>query len=676
MEGRRMAGIEPTKVRNVCFVGHSGSGKTSLADTLLFEAGASPRKGSTADGTSVFDFEEEERQKRMTINSAVAYLDWKEHLINIVDAPGYLDFIGEMICGMSAVETVLLCVDLSSGVKVTTRKVWDMAEEFGLGRCIVLTKVDQNPSDIEKVISELKSVFGESVVPFFLFDGGSVTPLLPKPESVSEGVEAKVTEVLEKVVETDEELMEKYLGGEEPSVEELGVALREAVRRRQITPLLISSATEGMGIKELLDFLVFGCPAADAPPQRRALKGEETVDVTINRNAPFLAQVFKIVTDPYVGKLSYLRVYSGGIGTGDVFFNPRTGRSERIGNLYKVMGKEQKSVERVSAGELCAISKVEEMAIGDTLCLQDNVVEFERISFPEPMVMYAIVPKTRSDEEKVSGALQRLAEEDPTFTARWEAETGELVIRGNSTLHLEMMIRRMKRCFGLEVDTKLPKIPYRETIMAKGEGHYKHKKQTGGRGQYGEVYLRVEPLERGAGYEFVDAVVGGVIPKQFIPSVEKGVQKALKKGVVAGYPVQDVKVTVYDGSHHSVDSDDNSFRIAGERAFYDGLEKARPVLLEPIVDIEVVAPMKYMGDITGDLNSRRARITGMDTLGDYQIIRAKVPLAEVVTYSTQLRSITGGEGSYTTTFSHYDILPPNIAQQVMEKVKKEKEEEK
>jgi elongation factor G len=668
---------EELSVRNICFVGHSGCGKTSLAEALLFAAGATTRKGSTADGTSILDFEEEEKQKKMTIKGATAFLKWKDTVIHLIDLPGYLDFIGEIICGMSAVETAFLCVDLASGVKVTTRKAWDFAQQYGLGRVLVLTKIDQNPEDIEKMIQEIIKTFGDSVVPFFTLENGKAVSLLPYLlSSENKTLQEKTIPVLEKIIETDEVLMEKYLNGEPPNAVELTKALQKAIISQQLSPLILCSAEKDVGIKELLDFIVDACPPADCPQQKTALKGEEKVKVVFSADKPFLAQVFKIMTDPYVGKLAYFRVYAGSIGVGQSFVNPRTNKTERVGSLYKIMGKDQKPVEKLSAGELGAVSKIEDISIGDSMCAVDEPLVFERIKFPEPMVMYALTPKSRSDEEKISGALSKLSDEDPTFNAKWDTETGESVVRGNSTLHLDMMIKKMRRRFGLEVEMKLPKIPYRETVLAKAEGHYKHKKQTGGRGQFGEVYLRIEPLPRDGGFEFVDAIVGGAIPRQFIPSVEKGVQKAIKKGVLAGYPVQDVRVTVFDGSYHTVDSDDLSFRIAGERAFYDGLEKAKPVLLEPVVDIEIVAPPKYMGDITSDLNARRARITGMDQVGDYQTIKAKVPLAEVMTYSTQLRSITGGEGSFTMAFSHYDVLPANIAQQVIERAKREKTETK
>ena len=655
------------KIRNIALIGHSSCGKTSLAEALLYAAGATTRKGDPAEGTSILDFEDEEREKKITINGATAFLNWRDCLIHLVDLPGYLDFLGEMACGLMPVDAACVCVDLAAGVKVTTRKAWGMTVDNNLPCIVVLTKIDQEPEKIGEVVTHIQEMLGKECVLAAHYEEGKVVPLLTGgPDDVR-------TRFIEKIVETDEELMEKYLGGEDVSREELLAALKKAIRRREIVPIFLTSAKTDAGVVELLDFVVGVLPDALQPPPKRVKKGEEEVDLPAGEDKPFLAQVFKILTDPYVGKLAFFRVYAGKVSVGETFHNPRIGRNERVGALYKVMGKEQRSVDGLGTGEFGAISKIEDIKIGDTLCSPENVLVIEPPKFPEPMVSYAVVPKSRGDEEKISTALSRLAEEDPTFVAKWEHETGELVIRGNSTLHLDMMMRRLRRRFGVEIETRLPKIAYRETVTTRAEGHYKHKKQTGGRGQYGEVYLRVEPLERGKGYEFVDAVVGGAIPRQFIPSVEKGVQKAMEKGVMAGFPVQDVKVTVYDGTHHSVDSDDYSFRLAGERAFHDGMSKAKPVLLEPIVDIEVVAPTKYMGDIISDLNSRRARITGTETLADQQVIRAKVPLSEVLTYSTQLRSITGGEGTYTITFSHYDIVPPNIAQQIVERIKAEKE---
>lgn len=667
-KGVRMAKAE--KIRNIALLGHSSCGKTSLAEAMLFAAGATTRKGDPSSGTSILDFEEEEREKKITINGATAFLTWRDHLIHIMDLPGYLDFLGEMTSGLMPVETAVLCIDLAAGIKVTTRKAWSLMEEMGVARAITLTKIDQEPERIPEIVSQIEEAFGSACILAAHYENDKVTPLLDG------GPENLRTKFVEKIVETDEELMEKYLGGEDVNREELLSALRKALRSGEIVPIFLTSATTDAGVKALLDLVVDAFPSALETAEKIARKGDEKIEIPVGEDKPFLAQVFKILTDPYVGKLAFFRVYAGRVSLGETIHNPRVGRNERIGALYKIMGKEQKAVEQLVAGEFGAVSKIEEIKIGDTLCAQEEVIVIEPPKFTEPMVSYAVVPKSRGDEEKISTALSRLADEDPTFVAKWESETGELVIRGNSTLHLDVMTKRLRRRFGVEIETRLPKIPYRETVTSRGEGHYKHKKQTGGRGQYGEVYLRVEPLERGAGYEFVDAIVGGVIPRQFIPSVEKGVQKAMERGVLAGFPVQDVKVTVYDGSHHVVDSDDYSFRLAGERAFHDGMAKAKPALLEPIVDIEVIAPPRFMGDIISDLNGRRARITGTEMVGDQQVIRAKVPLAEVLTYSTQLRSITGGEGTYTITFSHYDIVPPNIAQQIADRVKAEKEAQK
>ncbi len=643
---------------------------------MLFAAGATQRRGSTSEGTSVLDFEDEEREKGMTINGATAYCGWRGHVLHIVDLPGYLDFIGEMTCGLMPVETGLLCVDLAAGIKVTTRKAWDLMGRMGVARMVVLTKVDQEPTKIDEVMDAVRGIFGAECVPFAVMDGTRVVPLLPLGGDASEEAKAAHTRAMEKVVETDEALMDKYLGGETPTDGEMSAALRAAVAGGEIVPVFITGAAHDVGVKELLDFIVFGLPGADRPPGRKAKRGEEEIQVPLGPNEPLCAQVFKIVTDPYVGKLAFFRVYAGRMSVGGGFHNPRTGRNERIGNLYKTVGKEQTAVEELSAGEFGAVSKVERIKVGDTLCSPEAVLTMAVPEFAEPMVAYAVVPKSRSDEEKISGALNKMQEEDATFKARWETETGELVVRGNSTLHLDVMLKRLKRRFGIDVETRLPTVPYRETVLATSEGHYKHKKQTGGRGQYGEVYLRIEPLERGGGFEFVDAIVGGVIPRQFIPSVEKGVVKAMEKGVVAGFPVQDVKVTVYDGSHHSVDSDDNSFRIAGERAFQDGMSGAKPVLLEPIAEMEVIAPIQYMGDLMGDLNTRRARISGTDTVGDQQVIKAEVPLAEIMTYSTQLRSITGGEGTYTVSFSRYDVVPSNMVQQIVARRQQRQEQQK
>lgn len=666
--------ISTATIRNICLCGHGGSGKTSLAEAMLFACGATSRLGKISDGTSILDYDEDEKERGFTINLSTASMRWRDHTINIIDTPGYPDFIGETISGLSAVETAAVVIDLQSGIKVNTRKAWDIATKKNLAKMVVITKIDSDAINFDALLSKIQGVFGAQCIPVVVPADGTVENLLETPQS-EKGKRLR-ERFLEKIVETDDALLANYLDGKEISAEALLGALRNAVLQGLIVPVIATSVNANQGIKEFLDIIVSVLPSAAEPLERKCKKGEEEVLIPVGSDGVFCAQVFKSLTDPYVGKLSFFRVYSGTLVAGSTFYNVRTEKSEKAGNLYRVTGKSQEQLERVSAGEIAAISKIEQVAVSDTLTTPDSKLSFPQIVFPKPMVSLAVKPKTRGDEQKISSSLNRLSDEDSTFLVEYQPQTGELVVTGNSALHLDVMPKRLARRFTVGVETSTPKIPYKETATGRAETNYRHKKQTGGRGQFGEVYIRIESLPRSAGFEFVDEIVGGAIPGRFVPAVEKGVREAMQKGPLAGYPVEDVRVTLYNGSYHTVDSDDLSFRLAGSKAFQEGMMDARPVLLEPIVDIEISVPSQSMGEIAGDLNSRRGRIQGMDTVGDTQIIMAKVPLAEISNYSTELRSITGGEASYAISFSHYDIVPPNVAQTIIEKAKAQKEKEK
>jgi elongation factor G len=665
--------VSAANIRNICLCGHGGSGKTSLAEAMLFACGVTARLGKVSDGTSILDYDDDEKERRITIGLSTAGMRWRDCMINLIDTPGYPDFIGETISGLSAVETAAVVIDLQSGIKVNTRKGWDIATKKNLAKIVVVTKIDSDATAFDALLSKIQRVFGAQCIPVVVPTSAGVENLIEPPQS-EEGERLRGG-LTEKIVETDDALLANYLDGKEILPETLLEALRKAIVQRLIVPVVVTSVNANLGIKEFLDVIVSVLPSAAEPLERKCKKGEEEILIPTGTDGAFCAQVFKSLTDPYVGKLSFFRVYSGALVSGTTFFNARTGKSEKAGNIYHVTGKSQEQLQQVSAGEIAAVSKIEQVAVSDTLTTPDSKLSLGQISFPKPMVSLAVKPKTRGDEQKISSSLNRLSDEDSTFLVEYQQQTGELVVTGNSVLHLDVMLKRLARRFAVGVETSTPKIPYKETATGRAEANYRHKKQTGGRGQFGEVYIRVESLPRGTGFEFVDEIVGGSIPGRFIPAVEKGIREAMQKGPLAGYPVEDVRVALCDGSFHTVDSDDISFRIAGSKAFQEGMMNAKPVLLEPIVDIEISVPSQSMGEITGDLNSRRGRIQGMDTIGDTQIIMAKAPLAEIANYSTELRSITGGEASYSISFSHYDIVPPSVAQTIIEKAKAQRDKE-
>ena len=671
-------------LRNVALVGHGGTGKTSLLEAMLFEAKATSRLGSVDDGTSIADSDPEEKERKITIDSAVVHCTWKGRDINIVDTPGYPDFVGSMITGLLAVETAILTVGAPKGIQLNARRAWQEAKRAGLGRILVLTKMDQENIKLEALFAEIKECLGKECVPFQapLGLGGTfsgVWSVLGGGDPPQEGAPLDVLRaresLLERIVEVEDSLLERYLEGGEISPEETRSALCQAIAEGKVVPVLFTSLKAAIGVRELLDFIAEYAPSP-LEGKKRELKTNEHVElIEPSPEAPFRARVFKSTSDPFVGKMSYFRVLSGHLNSDSVLYDVERDKEYRIGTLLRPQGKEQSPLAEAVPGDIVAVAKVEALEVGDALADRRLRLKFPRLELPNPMVSLAVRPKSRLDEGRISEALAKLAEGDPTFRVEWNRETKELIISGMSALHLDVMISRLKRRFEVEVETKQPKIPYKETITRKAEGHHKHKKQTGGRGQYGEVYLRVEPLPRQAGFEFVDEIVGGAVPNQYIPAVEKGVREVIDKGTLAGYPVVDVRVAVCDGTFHPVDSSEASFKIAGARAFHDALSKAGCVLLEPIVNVEITIPNEYMGEITGDLNSKRARIQGMESIPGMQVIRAEVPLAEITNYATELRSLTGGEAFYTMEFSRFDVVPARIAEAVGERLRKEKETE-
>lgn len=675
-------------IRNLALTGHGASGKTSLADALLFTAGAITRKGSPDDGTSALDTDDEEKRRHFTIDCHLGHLAWDNKQVHLVDAPGYPDFIGNALSALAAVENVLIAVSGPAGIEVNTRRMFQEAKRLGLGRFIVVTKMDADNVDYRRDLEAIREVFGPQCVPFNVPLGqGQVftgvidvirshdedPPSCPLPPSEAYQM------VVEQIVETDENLMNRYLEGEAIGPDELRTAAHDAIAAGKVVPVLCVCTKKDLGLKELLD-LVAGCGLSPADVHRFATRGEgdnaAEEEITPVEDGTLVAQVFKTVNDQFMGKLSYLRILTGRMASDTTLVNLRSGKSTKAGHIYVIQGKQQEEVPEAIAGDIVAIAKFDDLHVSDTV---SNVggnttvpqLRLSPIKFPTPMVPRAVEAKAREDETKMSVGLAKIADEDPTFTYRRDTQTHELVISGMSDLHLDIVQQRLKNRYKLDVNTHIPHVPYLETISGNAEANHRHKKQSGGRGQFAEVHLRIRPVERGKGFSFVDAVKGGTIPNQFIPAVEKGVREQMEKGVISGNTVVDTEVEVYFGKDHPVDSSEQAFKTAAAVAFRRAFESARPVLLEPVVTMEVTIPSDKFGDISADLPNRRGHITGMDALpGGLQVIKADVPLAEVLTYASQLKSITAGQGSYTMEFKDYEIVPPNIQTQIMDKYKK------
>jgi len=679
-----MAQYGSNDIRNIAFVGGSDAGKTSIVDAFLFKAGAATRLGKIDDGSSLSDFDPDEKEKSHSLNLSVLHLSRKNKEMNLLDAPGYPDFIGEAISCLYAVETAAVCINAFNGVVYNTRRMWEEVTRLGLAKVIIVNKLDMENVDWDGLIASIQELLGSNCIPVFVSDGtgkdlSCVVDCLfgadKAPDSMKDTVETVQMAAIESLVETDDALMEKYLEGETIAPAEIKKLLSQAIRDGVFVPILCTSLEKDLGIEEALDFLAEFIPSPMEGPFRKVIKDGDEIILDPKEITDPVAFVFKSITDPYVGKLNYLRVFSGSLAADNLFYNKRTEKSEKIGNILRCQGKEMDTLQANQAGDIIVIPKMESLEISDTLCSDKARYSLPDMEFPKPMVALAVTPKSRSDEQKISTVLKKLDSEDPTFVASRDAQTAEMIITGVSMLHLETIIGRMNSRFKVEVDTAIPKVPYRETIQSSCEGHHRHKKQTGGHGQFGEVKLILEPVERGEGFIFSDEIVGGVIPRQFVPAVEKGIRETLGNGILAGFPIVDVKARIIDGKHHDVDSSEASFKVAASRAFKNAFEASRPVLLEPMVILEVSVPSRFMGDINSDLNSRGARIQGMDSLGDLQIIKALAPLREVQRYSTELRSLTAGEGSYTLEVSHYAPVPTQKAESIIAQYKKADEEE-
>jgi elongation factor G len=669
-------------IRNVVLLSHSGAGKTSAAEAMLFTAGAIKRLGKVEDGTTTSDYEPDEVKRQISINLSLLPCQWKGTKINLMDTPGYADFIGEVRAAMRVAEGAVIMVCAASGVEVGTEQVWSYCEQGALPRLIFINKMDRENADFNKTVGQIQSRFGPRCLPVQLpigaqdkFEGvvdlltmkaytGAEAKEVEFPASLKSQADSYREKLIEAAAEADDKLIEKYLEGGELTQDELGSGLRQAVVSGKVVPIFTGSALKNIGFKLFLDAVGDFLPSAK---ERKVVTVSDSTKQTIepSPDGPLAALVFKTSADPYVGKLTYFRVYNGAINSNSQVWNVSRKGVERIGQLFVLRGKNQEPVAQLGAGDIGAVAKLTLTNTGDTLGSQDKPVKIVPVEFPEPAFSLAVHPKTKADLDKLGVALSRLVEEDPTLRVRREPDTNETIISGIGESHLEVAAEKMQRKFGVGVKLDTPKVPYKETITVSAKAEYKHKKQTGGHGQYGHVFLEIEPLPRGSGHEFADKVVGGRIPKNYIPSVEKGVNEALREGVLARYPVIDIKTTVYDGSFHPVDSSDICFKIAGAGALKKGLTEGQPILLEPIMNIKVTVPEDFTGDIIGDLNTKRARVQGMNPGGGVNVIEAQVPLAEILHYAIDLKSITQGRGSYEASFSHYEEVPAHIVQKII-----------
>ncbi|MBI4729908.1 MAG: elongation factor G [Acidobacteria bacterium] len=682
------------RIRNIALVGHGGSGKTSLAEALLFLSGAINRIGSVTEGTTTSDFDPEETRRQISISLALAPLEWKEHKINLLDAPGYGDFVADAEAALRAADAAVIVVSAVEGVEVQARAMWEEAERLGLPRVIVINKLDRERASFERTLQQLVDAFGPRVSPLHLPIGeehafeGAIDLLAgkavrysptrseaPIPDALAAQAASLRERLVESVVESDEALMERYLEGGEIDPKEIIAALGKAVSSGTTVPVLCTAATKGIGADLLADLIVDAAPSpADRPPVP-ATRGGTQIDLAADPAGPLGAAVFKTLSDPYVGRITFFRVFSGTLRPDASLLNSTRGEEERVGQIFTMRGKHQESVSEVPAGDIGAVAKLAHTVTGDTLTTKTDAVLFPSVAPPEPIFALAIAPKTKGDEDKLSTALQKIAAEDPSF--RWErnSETHQTLIKGMGDVHLEVVVERLHR-HHVEVETFTPRIPYRETVRKSGSATGRHVKQSGGRGQYAVATVEISPLPRGSGFEYQDGIVGGAVPNQFIPSVEKGIRKALEEGVLAGYQVVDFKARLFDGKFHSVDSSDIAFQLAGALAFREAAREAGVVLLEPIMDLEVLVPDESTGDIMGDLSSKRARIEGTEGVGrGWNQIRAKVPQAELLRYAIDLRSKTGGRGTFRVSFSHYEEAPSHVTEKVVAEARKAKEEE-
>ncbi|MGE5583754.1 MAG: elongation factor G [Bacillota bacterium] len=692
-----MKKFKTEQIRNLVFLGHGGCGKTMLAEAMLFSVKAVDRFGKVDDGTSTMDYDPEEVKRKISIATSLAPLEYKDHKVNLIDTPGFFDFVGEVKSGIRAADAACIVVCAVSGLEVGTDKGWNFAEEQHLAKIIVINKMDRENANFDGAVKSLRERFGTHVIPIqipigaadkfqgvvnilknkaFVLEGGKMVEK-PVPADLAGPVEEYRMMLMESVAETDDDLLSKYLDGQELSAEELSAGARKGTISGQLVPVLACSSLKLIGVSNILDVVTEFLPSpvdrgeiTGINPNSKAEEKRKPADTE-----PFSALVFKTMADPFVGKLTLFRVFSGVIKSDSQVFNANKGNIERIGQLFMIKGKTQEPVAELGAGDIGAVAKLQETFTGNTLCDKDKPIAFEAINFPKPKLSLAVEPKAKGDEDKIGSGLARLTEEDPTFEVRKDSVTHEIVASGMGDLHIEVITSKLHKKFGVDVTLKPPKISYKETIKGTVKSEGKHKKQSGGRGQYGHVWLELSPLPSGSGFEFVDKIFGGAVPRNYIPAVEKGLLESLEKGVLAGYPVVDIRVTLFDGSYHPVDSSEMAFKIAASLGFKKGFMDAKPVLLEPIMNIEVTVPEEFMGDIIGDLNKKRGKILGMEPAGKNQIVKALAPQAELAKYAIDLRSMTQGRADFSMTFDHYEEVPSHLAEAIIAEAKKNMTEE-
>jgi elongation factor G len=691
-------------MRNIAVIAHGGAGKTTLVEAMLFNSGSIDRLGNVEDGTTTTDYEPEEIARKITVTSSSAFCNWNGYKINLIDTPGFINFIEDSRGCLKAVDGAIIIVSAISGVKAETEKIWRYACEFEIPAVVFINKMDKDTANFSRVIGEAERAFGMEAlllqVPVgvgnsftgvvdlikmkaFKFNNGNAEEF-DIPSDLLPEVEEYRKKLVEKIAESDDTLLEKYLEGGGLSDEEIIKGVREGSLTKRFMPVTYGSAVRNIAIPQLLDTAILCLPSPVEMAQISPIRGKNPKDgKEVERKPlqkePFSAYVFKTIADPFAGRLSIFRVYSGTLRADSNILNASKGAKERIGQVFYLMGKKQIPAQAIGSGEIGVVAKLKETFTGDTLSDESNPIVFEKLRFADPIISYAIAPKSKGDEEKVSVSLSKILEEDPTLSFQRDEETKEMLLSGMGQVHLEVTLERLKRKFGVEVLMKTPKVPYRETIKVSAKAQGKYKKQSGGRGQYGDCYIEVEPLPRGGGYEFVDKIVGGAIPRQYIPAVEKGIIDTMKEGVIAGYPIVDFKVTLFDGSYHTVDSSEMAFKIAGSMALKKAIQDAKPVLLEPIMKVEVISPDDTLGAIIGDLNSKRGRVQGVEPqAGGNQKVTSLVPMSEMLTYANQLHSLTSGRGLYSMEFSHYEEMPAHLTQKIIAELqtKKEKEDQK
>ena len=692
--------FESDSIRNICIVGHGAAGKTSLTSAMLFDSGAVNRLSRVEDGNTVTDWEDEEIERKISISCALAHCEWSKKKINILDTPGYRPFLAETQLAVRAADAALVVVDAVAGVEVQTEKVWEFCDEYTLPRIVIVNKLDRDNASSERSLASLEEAFGRGAVPLeiplgterdfcgvisildnkayrYERDGSGKFKEEEVPAEYKDELANRREKLIEMVAEGSDALMEKFFAEGTLDHADLMEGLKAAILQRSICPVFYSSSTFNIGIAQILDAVgdLLPSPANVGTVKGMDPKTKQAVERSISSKQPYAAYVFKTIADPFAGRISLIKLYSGVMRSDSTYNNQTKGKNEKLGPLQIPQGKTMIPVGEVYAGDFFAVTKLRETTTGDTLCDPSHPIVFSSVEIPEPSITFAIEPKSRGDEDKISNALARITEEDAAIKYNRDPQTKQLLLSGSGQLHVEVTVAKLRKRYGVEVILKTPKVPYRETIRGKADVQGRHKKQTGGHGQFGDCWIKLEPLPRGGQFEFVDEIFGGAIPRNFIPAVEKGIVEAAARGFLAGYPVVDFRVTLYDGSYHPVDSSEMAFKIAGSLAFKKAMEEANPVLLEPIMNVEIYAPQEYAGALTGDLTSRRGRLQGMDNKRDMQIIKAQVPMAEMVSYAPVLTSVTGGRGNYHMEFSHYDEVPPHIGQKIIEESNKDKKQE-